>query len=239
MESSGATTSNDIERLPPKGPNQPGKEKIFPATAMPDRHWWAKLWPDPEAVLRLLGVKRGMVVVDLCCGDGFFTVPLARIVEGNVLGLDIDSDLLKETLGELRRNGLTARHLICADAFDLPKLLRSKVDYVLLANTFHGVPDKTNLARAVAAALESGGRFAIVNWHPLPRESTKVLGEPRGPNTEMRMAPDEVRSVVEPAGFELEGIVDLPPFHYGAIFRRNRTNSNKSDRLRERANEKQ
>ncbi len=92
------------------------------------------------------------------------------------------------------------------------------MDYGLIANTFHGVPDKTAMARAVAAVLNPRGQFAIVNWHPLPRERTVVLGKPRGPKTEMRMSPHDVRLVVEPARFSLERVVELPPFHYGAVF---------------------
>ena len=48
-------------------------EKFFPTTVMPDRQWWAALWPDPESVVRSLGVEPGKVVLDLCCGDGYFT----------------------------------------------------------------------------------------------------------------------------------------------------------------------
>ena len=75
------------------------------------------------------------------------------------------------------------------------------------------------MARAIAAVLNPRSQFAIFNWHPLPRERTVVLGKPRGPKTEMRMSPDDVRLVVEPAGFTLERVVELPPFHYGAVFR--------------------
>lgn len=160
-----------------------------------------------------------MTVVDLCCGDGYFTAPLARIVEGKAYAVDIDPAMLEETRAELERTGTSVLGLICADARDLPALLPVKVDYVLIANTFHGVPDKTAMARAVAAVLHPGGRFVVVNWHALPREQTVVLGEPRGPKTEMRMSPDDVRVAVEPAGFALERVVELPPFHYGAIFR--------------------
>lgn len=195
------------------------EDKLFPATAMPDRDWWETLWPDPEGVLRLLGVKAEMAVVDLCCGDGYFTVPLARIVAGKVYAVDIDPAMIEQTRAELERAGSTVLGLICADARHLPELLPEKVDYVLIANTFHGVPDKAAMARAVAKVLNPRGRFAIVNWYPLPRDRTVVLGKPRGPRTEMRMAPDDVRSVVEPAGFELERVVELPPFHYGAVFR--------------------
>ena len=49
----------------------------------------------------------------------------------------------------------------------LSRLLSAPADYVLIANTFHGAPNKTALAREVAAALRPDGRF-IVNWHPLP-----------------------------------------------------------------------
>jgi SAM-dependent methyltransferase len=194
-------------------------ERFFPATVMPDRGWWAALWPDPEGVLRSLGIELGMLAVDLCCGDGYFTAPLARIVGGNLYALDIDPAMLEKTRAELERSGSTALDLIEADARDLPKLLSGKVDYVLIANTFHGVPEKTALARAVAAVLGPGGRFAIVNWHPLPRQRTVVLDEPRGPKTEMRMSPEDVRADVEPAGLTLERVVELPPFHYGAVFR--------------------
>jgi len=194
-------------------------DNFFPATAMPDRDWWKALWPDPESVVLSLGVEPGMVVLDLCCGDGYFTAPLARIVEGKVYGVDIDPAMLDLTRAEVERIGTTVLDLICADARDLRDLLTEKVDYVLIANTFHGVPEKTAMTRAVAAVLCPGGRFAIVNWHPLPREKTVVLDKPRGSKTEMRMSPDDVRVILESAGFTLERVVELPPFHYGAIFR--------------------
>jgi len=92
------------------------------------------------------------------------------------------------------------------------------VDYVLIANTFHGVPDKLRLARGVAAVLKPGGRFAVINWHRRPREQTTVLGQPRGPKTEMRMEPREVADTIKGADLTLTDVIELPPYHYGAIF---------------------
>ena len=60
----------------------------------------------------------------------------------------------------------------------------------------------------------------MVNWYPAPREETVVLGEPRGPATALRMSPEQTRAQVEPAGFALEKVVDLPPYHYAAILAR-------------------
>ena len=103
------------------------------------------------------------------------------------------------------------------DAYEVAALAREPADMVIIANTFHGVPDKTRLCQAVASALKPGGRFALLNWHRRPREETTVLGQPRGPKTEMRMEPEDVVAVAEPAGFTHERTIELPPYHYAAI----------------------
>lgn len=201
-------------------PGQGGRTAAsFPATGMPDRDWWEALWPDPEDTLQKLGVSSGMTVVDLCCGDGYFTAPLTRLAApGVVHALDLDPGMLERAEEEVSRRGANNCEFVLADARELAEHIPSAVDFVLLTNTFHGVPEQTGLARAVSRVLEPGGRFAIANWYPMPREKTTVLGEPRGPATEMRMSPERTRAVVEPAGFELERVVELPPYHYGAVF---------------------
>ncbi len=85
---------------------------------------------------------------------------------------------------------------------------------------FHGTPAKTGLTRGVAPVLKSGGPLAVVNWQALPREQTVVLGEPRGPATKPRLAPEAVRAAVEPVGFDRGRLVELPPYHHGALFRK-------------------
>jgi len=127
--------------------------------------------------------------------------------------------MLDQARVELARAGATVLDLICADARNLPEFLPGKVDFVLIANTFHGVPDQAGLARAVAKVLKRGGRLAVINWHQRPREQTTVLGKPRGPSTELRMSPEDLRAVVEPAGFQVDRVVELPPYHYGTVFR--------------------
>ena len=199
--------------------NEPIK---FPATGMPNSDWWKALWPDPESVLRRLGIDFGTSVLDLCCGDGHFTVPLAHIVGGmgRVMAIDLDHDLLEKAKYRASRAGIsngTIRWIEC-DACALHSVLPHAPDYVLVANTFHGVPDKPQLAREVFNALAPGGQFAIVNWHHRPKEDTTVLGEPRGPQTAMRMSPEQVMDEVLPIGFRLHGVIELPPYHYGIVF---------------------
>ncbi len=192
---------------------------FFPATTMPDADWWQALWPDPAKILAETGVEPGMVAVDLCCGDGLFTVPLARIAK-RVYAIDIDPAVLDRARAHVAEARAANCAFVVANAMAVATIVPEPVDYALLANTFHGVPDQLGLARAVAALLKPQGQFGIVNWHRRSREETVVLGQPRGPKTEMRMEADDVAAIVEPAGLLPKRTVELPPYHYGVVFQR-------------------
>jgi ubiquinone/menaquinone biosynthesis C-methylase UbiE len=192
---------------------------FFPAATMPDADWWQSLWPDPGKVLVEMGVEPDMVVVDLCCGDGLFTAPLARIA-GRVYAIDIDPAVLERAPARAAAERATNCKFVAADAMTVDTVVPEPADYVFLANTFHGVSDPLGLARAVAACLKPQGQFGIVNWHRRPCEETVVLGWPRGPKTEMRIEASDVTASVEPAGLLLNRAVELPPYHYGVVLRR-------------------
>lgn len=190
---------------------------FFPATSMPDADWWQALWPDPAAVLAKLGIAGHGTAVDLCCGDGLFTVPLAS-QERQVIAIDLDTKMLHAA--RLRANAAGRRNIlyVAADACDLACMHEWCADCMLIANTFHGVPDKTRLAHAVAGALAPSGSFAVINWHRRPREETIVLGKPRGPQTELRMTPSDLEAKLAPAGLRQTRLVELPPYHYAGVF---------------------
>src|SRR5690348_11042407 len=119
---------------------------FFPATAMPDPDWWQALWPEPKQVLAAIGIRADMEVVDLCCGDGLFTAPLALMCQ-HVVGIDLDPGMLAVACEKLTAAAVTNCELVDGDAYAIATLIGRAVDYVLIANTFHGVPDKLRLAR--------------------------------------------------------------------------------------------
>ena len=190
---------------------------FFKGTEMPTAGWWEALWPDPATVLTQVGITAGMDVIDLCSGDGWFTLQIAQRAR-NIVSIDIDRNFLDLASVRLAENAIVNCKFVEGNAYDVDKLISRPADFVFLANAFHGVPERTRLARAVSEALVPNGRFAIVNWHSRPREETMILGEPRGPATELRITPAITQAAVEPAGFKLHRIVELPPYHYGAIF---------------------
>jgi ubiquinone/menaquinone biosynthesis C-methylase UbiE len=195
---------------------------FFEGTEMPTPGWWEALWPDPARVVATAGVKTDIDVIDLCSGDGWFTLQIAKIA-GHVIAIDIDADLLGLARRRLTESGVTNCTFLAGDAYEVAHLWPHPVDLVFMANAFHGVPDRLRLSRAVSTILKPTGRFSIVNWHQRPREETTVLGEPRGPRTELRLSPNETIASVEPAGLKLVRVVEVPRYHYAAIFERPRT----------------
>jgi SAM-dependent methyltransferase len=193
---------------------------FFQGTEMPTAGWWEALWPDPAGVLAEVGVKPGMEVIDLCSGDGWFTLQIARIAR-HVIAIDIDPHLLEVARHRLTESGVANCDFVAGDAYGLAKLVAGAAgaaDFIFMANAFHGVPDRPRLARAVRATLKPGGYFAIVNWHQRPREETIILGEPRGPKTELRLSPEQTVEAVESSGLKFARLIEVPPYHYGAVF---------------------
>src|ERR1043165_905739 len=61
---------------------------------MPTAGWWEALWPDPAGVLATVGLRSGMEVIDLCSGDGWFALQIAKFAR-HVSAIDIETTLLE------------------------------------------------------------------------------------------------------------------------------------------------
>lgn len=188
---------------------------FFVGTAMPDRDWWSALFADPAAILSSVGLQPGMSVVDLCAGDGHFTNAIADTAR-QVWAIDLSAPLLAEAAQRAEHWDKTS--FIVGDAYDVAALVGEPVDMVFVANSFHGVPDKARLADAIWNTLKPGGAFVVLNWHAKPRESTTVFDLPRGPADALRMTPDALAKAVLPSGFRSNPTIEVPPYHYAAIF---------------------
>lgn len=190
----------------------------FQSTRQPDHEWWNQLWPDPEQTLELLGIGPGTSLADVGCGDGFFTLPAARLIdEAPVYAIDINEELLEAVETAAAAERLANVETICDDARQLIDLLPELVDCILIANTFHGVENQLDLAEQAYRSLRPAGRFVIVNWHDLPREETTVADTERGPPETLRMSRADTREVLVSASFNRIEEIDLPPYHYALV----------------------
>lgn len=194
----------------------------FQNTRQPDWDWWGKLWPAPGETLRELGVDSGETLVEAGSGNGYFALPAARITEpATVYAIDIDESLLEELSRLADQQAIENLATITGDARQLTRLVPEPVDVVVVANTFHGIETATPVVQEVFDSLRPGGRFIIINWQDIPREETHIDGEPRGPPTELRTSPEAAeKTVLEAASFDLNDVIELPPYHYALVVER-------------------
>ena len=74
-----------------------------------------------EALVRGLGITKGLKVLDLGCGDGTTALPAARL-GADVLGVDIASNLVEAGNKRAQEQGLTNCRFQEGDASNLHEL---------------------------------------------------------------------------------------------------------------------
>ncbi len=121
-----------------------------------------RLVHDPRRVLSDLA-RPGDTVIDVGCGPGYFTLPLAEMVgpTGRVVAVDLQPAMLEQVRVRAARAGLADRvapHLCAADGLgDLPV-----ADAMLAFAVVHELPDVARFCGEAAAALRRGGRLLLV-----------------------------------------------------------------------------
>lgn len=119
----------------------------------------------------LLGDLSGKSVLDVACGEGFYTRFLRRNGAAHAVGVDLSRAMIELALEEERRAPLGIEYLRQdATALDLG----IRFDLVMAAYLLNYAPDYDTLlrmCRAVARHLAPGARFVTVNNNPAhPRE---------------------------------------------------------------------
>ena len=180
-------------------------------SGMPAEDHWSSFFT-PEALLARLGLDRARgPVVDVGCGYGTFTLPIARLTGQQVLGLDIEADLIERLEDRARRSGLTRVRGIVRDvAANGIGEADASVDIVLLFNLLH-CEDPLALLGEARRVLMPGGRVGIIHWRC-------DIATPRGPAAAIRPRPEAVANWLAQSGFTLEvPACLLEPYHYGLV----------------------
>ena len=157
-----------------------------------------------------LGLEAGATVLDIACGQGNFTLELARSVgpEGLVIGPDIAGAMLRRAARHLRRSGLNNVVLLRADALDLP-FADACLSHINCSGGLHQFPDLKRALAEMARTNEPGGRMTISGFASPTAES--VVGFRRWVQvSDVSFVPmDELASAMRAAGYEQIG-GDMP-----------------------------
>ena len=170
-----------------------------------------------DALVRFAGLTAGDHVLDVGCGMGRYTLPLAE--RGlSVEGIDLSRTLLDRF--EAFNGGRHEIPLHCADILELPESLDASFDAAVGFFTLHHLHDLTASFAAMARVVRPGGRIVFLEPNPLNVLYYIQLAVAPGMSWQgdkgiLKMRPRTVFRAMQEAGltspaFERFGL--LPPF---------------------------
>jgi cyclopropane fatty-acyl-phospholipid synthase-like methyltransferase len=158
-------------------------------------------------MLANLGVKRGMAICDMGCGNGFYTLQLAKMTgeNGHVYGIDIQPEMLKMLNDRADEQGIANISPILGTFTD-PRLPKGKIDLILLVDVYHEFSHPEQMLAAMRQALAPNGVCVLVEFRT---EDPKVPIKP-----EHKMSKEQIMKEWPANGFKLVKEFDGLPWQH-------------------------
>jgi SAM-dependent methyltransferase len=162
---------------------------------------------DCRLLLEALDLKAGQTVCDMGCGNGFYTLELARRVgrDGLVYAVDIQPEMLRMLAETAGLEGLTNIRPVLGTSID-PRLPPASVDLCLCVDVYHEFSHPEAMLARVRESLSPDGRLALVEFRG------EDPGVPIKPLHKMTKA--QIRRELEPAGFQVVREFDRLPWQH-------------------------
>ena len=108
-----------------------------------------------------LADAQNMLAIDLACGPGTYTRPLAARVR-HAIGADLTPAMVEKARAEAARDGIANIEFVCADIYSLP-FADGAAGIVSCGYAFHHMTDPARALGEMARVLQPGGRLAITD----------------------------------------------------------------------------
>ena len=165
-------------------------------------------------IMSLLPVMPYHNISEIYCGDGFITVPLAKLVyRGKVSTFDTVKKRLTSTRKSVRENRLTNVKITHAEEGNSLGVDKESFDGVMASFYIHTSKSPYALLRDAINSLKKGGWLAIVEWQ-------KGATSEQAPPLKLRVDQDRSRNIVERLGCSFYIRHDLSDSIYMLIFRK-------------------
>jgi uncharacterized protein (TIGR01244 family) len=171
----------------------------------------------PDKAIQFMGLKDGDIVADIGCGNGFFTLRLAKKVgpHGVVFAVDVQQGMLDQLNKRQKELNISSVYPILGQ-FEDPLLPPGKVDWILLVDAYHEFSNPKAMLARMKNCLAPGGRIALIEY----RGEQSRSKSPRPIPPDHAMTVDQVISEWHPAGFELVTSVEFLPTQHFFVFKK-------------------
>jgi ubiquinone/menaquinone biosynthesis C-methylase UbiE len=120
-------------------------------------------------LIRLLGPKRGEVILDLASGQGFFTREIAK-TGADIFGVDIGKELV--AIAKRRSPGIK---FYVSSADNLSFIKNQTVDKIIIVLAFQDIANVGGVLAEAGRVIKPSGRLIVVLNHPtfrIPKRSS-------------------------------------------------------------------
>jgi ubiquinone/menaquinone biosynthesis C-methylase UbiE len=168
---------------------------------------------DCKALLEALRLEPGQVVCDMGCGNGFYSLPIAKQVapRGKVFAVDIQREMLELLRDRAAADRITNIEPVLGTVID-PKLPEASIDLMLLVDVYHEFSHPEHMLAAIRKSLKPTGRLALVEFRA---EDPNVPIKPLH-----KMSKAQIMKEFPPNGFALVEEFDKLPWQHLMYFQR-------------------
>ena len=130
----------------------------------------------PEQVISILQINKHDVVADLGAGNGYFTVPIAKITKEKVYAVDVQPEMLQFLKQHAEQETVTNIEYRQADVA-ATSLSSHSIDKGIMAFVFHEVSNQDAVLAEIERIMKPNGKFLLIEWEAVESEMGPPLHE--------------------------------------------------------------
>lgn len=148
----------------------------------------------PDVLLHKLGVRPGSTLLDLGCGNGFFTFPAAMGMgeEGMVIAADVSVEMLQLLDRRLPPDNV---QILQVEEVKLD-VEENSVDAVVGIAIYHEFKAPLENLHEISRVLKPGGKVLFLDWDPRSQQES-------GPQHHHRITVEQARNDLEQSGYRV------------------------------------
>ena len=172
---------------------------------------------DVDKFFRELDLQNGISFLDVACGRGAYCLAASQIVgeNGNIFAVDLWEEGIELLRAAAEEKGIGNINAFVSNAGEYIPVADHSIDVCLMATVLHDFVEdqiEKEVLDEIVRVIKPSGILAIM-------EFMKIDGPP-GPPRHIRLSPEQVDDMLAPFGFMQERIVDVGPYNYLMLFKK-------------------